>query len=452
MKLPFGLEISRQKAAVSSTDLSATRDAWLPLIGESFSGAWQRSIKIDRNAVLKFPALFSCMTLIASDVSKLGLKLVQEVEPDVWEPITSPAFWPVLRKPNRFQNNIQFREHWILSKLTHGNTYALKVRNDRGNVIALYILDPLLVQPLVAPGAAVFYELQADSLSTIGEKVTVPASEIIHDRMNAGLWHPLVGVSPITACGLASTQGLEILRTSTKFFENGARPGGLLTAPGSIGEDTAERLKADWQDNFGGANVGKVAVLGDGLKYESMSVNPVDAQLIGQLNMSEKMVCTAFHVPGYKVGVGETPKYDNAQVLNQIYYSDCLQKHIEDFEKVLGEGIKLPENYGVHLNIDDLLKMDMLTQIQFLKEAVGSKLMKPNEGRRRLNLRKTKGGDSLWGQQQDHSLEALARRDEMVTPDNVLIPPNEAPPAPANDDEEVAASFAQSIRKALITS
>ena len=88
-----------------------------------------------------------------------------------------------------------------------------------------------------------------------------------------------------------------------------------------------------------------------------------------------------------------------------------------------------------------------------LKEAVGAKIMKPNEARRRINLPKTGGGDSLWGQQQDHSLEALARRDEMVTPDGELIPQAE-PEAPiaANDDEEQqAATVGDLMRKALLT-
>lgn len=46
----------------------------------------------------------------------------------------------------------------------------------------------------------------ADNLSTLEEGLTVPASEIIHDRMNC-LFHPLVGISPIFACGLAAMAG-----------------------------------------------------------------------------------------------------------------------------------------------------------------------------------------------------------------------------------------------------
>ena len=50
----------------------------------------------------------------------------------------------------------------------------------------------------------------------------------------------------------------------------------MLTAPGAIADATAARLKTYWDTNFSGDNTGKVAVLGDGLKYEAMSVNAVE--------------------------------------------------------------------------------------------------------------------------------------------------------------------------------
>jgi phage portal protein BeeE len=53
-----------------------------------------------------------------------------------------------LRKPNRYQNRIQFWEGWILSKLMRGNTYVLKVRDDNRNVV-----KPLCARPEPREGA-----------------------------------------------------------------------------------------------------------------------------------------------------------------------------------------------------------------------------------------------------------------------------------------------------------
>lgn len=451
MKLPFGLQLSRQKAAVGPTDLSPSYGAgpWFP-IAESFTGAWQRGVVDQSNKnIFQFSPVFRCVTLIASDVAKLGIRLVQLTD-GVWEETTSPSFSPVLRKPNRYQTWIQFVESWMLSKLIHGNAYILKVRDNRGIVVAMYVLNPAGVQVLAAPGAAVFYRVQADNLSTIGEAVTIPASEIIHDRMNT-LYHPLVGMSPVAAASLSGALGVELQKQSATFFKNGARPSGFLSAPETIGKETAERLKSQWETKYSGENVGRVAVLGDGLKFEPIAMKAVDAQLVESLRISGEFVALAFGVPLFKINLGQLPGNANVATLNQIYFADALQKYLEDFESVLDEGLSLPQNYGVEFNIDNLLRMDQEAQARVEKELVSAKIKTPNEARKRWNLRKQKGGDSLWGQQQDHSLEALARRDEQHLPEGGVSPLPEPAKPQEDDDEEKAEKTAYFMRKALLS-
>jgi HK97 family phage portal protein len=391
---------------------------WFPLIRESFAGAWQNNVEVKPESVLAYHAVFACMTLIASDVAKLRVKLIGKTEGDVWQEITNPAYTPVLRKPNYYQTRIQFWESWMLSKLSRGNTYVLKERDERGVVRALYILEPKRVKPMVSSeDGSVWYELQTDWLSGLPtDTVLVPASEIIHDRFNC-LFHPLVGLSPIFACGLAAMQGLAIQNNSTNLFQNASRPGGLLIAPGEIRKEDAQRLKEYWDSGFSGQNSGKVAVLGDGLKYEALSVTPEDAQLIEQLKWTAEVVCSTFHVPPYKIGVGDMPSYNNVQALNVEYYSQCLQALIESAELCLDEGLSLGENIGVEFDLYSLLRMDSVTQMDMLTKAAG--VMSPNEMRKKLDLPPVPGGGSPYLQQQNYSLEALAERDAnspLVTP------------------------------------
>lgn len=408
------------------------RGSWFTLY-DSHSGAFQQAAPITTETALAFHAVYSCITLISNDVGKLPIKLVERSPGNIWQETESPAFSPVLRKPNHYQNHIQFKESWVLSKLTWGNAYALKERDGRGLVTALYLLDPTRVCPLVAPTGEVFYRIDGDNLSGVEAQVVVPASSVIHDRMNC-LFHPLVGLSPIFACGLAAQQGLAIQNNSSKFFENMSRPSGILTAPGAISKDTAERLKTQWEANYGGDNVGKVAVLGDSLKYEALSVNPVDAQLIEQLKMTAEVVCSTFHVPPFKVSVGTMPTYQNAEILNQIYYSDCLQSLIEQMELCLDEGLGLAtakdgRMLGVELDLDQLLRMDSATMVKTLGEGVNRAIYSPNEARQRLNLPPVEGGESPLMQQQNYSLVALARRDASEDPFG------KASPSTPTDDE-----------------
>src|SRR5690606_29332165 len=137
---------------------------WWPVIGESYPGAWQQNVEVRLDSALSFHAVFACQTLIASDIAKLRVKLVQQDSDGIWTEVRNSAYSPVLRKPNHYQNRIQFFENWVLSKLQRGNTYVLKGRDNRNVVTRLYVLDPTLVTPLVTDSGEVYYELRADNL------------------------------------------------------------------------------------------------------------------------------------------------------------------------------------------------------------------------------------------------------------------------------------------------
>lgn len=441
----FGYDFTVSKAVASPPDM---RGGWHPLINESYAGAWQRNVTVDQNAVLAYDALFSCMTLIAGDISKNRLKLVALEDSGIWKEVSNSAYSPVLRKPNHFQTRIQFFESWVLSKLQRGNTYVLKQRDGRGVVTGLYILDPQRVTPLVTPDAQVYYQLRSDNMAGLEEgSITVPATEIIHDRFNC-LFHPLVGLSPIYANGLAATQGLRIQENSANLFANGTRPGGLLIAPGKIDPENATRLKDYWDKNFTGKNTGKIAVLGDGLKFENLAMNAADAQLIEQLKWTAEVVCSTFHVPPYKIGVGEPPKYNNIQALNTEYYSQCLQVLFESIELCLdealgiGQGVKVNgTEYGTEFDIENLLRMDSVTQMDVLEKSKGK--LTVNEQRAKLDRPPVEGGETVYLQEQDHSLAWLAKRDAMPLEQPVADPVND------NDAELQAMRALLAIRKGL---
>ncbi len=446
----FGLQITRQKASPPLATVDTGR-GWWPVIRESFTGAWQRNEEIRVDTSLSNPVLFRCVTLIANDIAKMRLRLVAQDSAGIWSETESPAFSALLRKPNRYQTRIQFIFSWVLSKVVYGNVYVLKVRDNRNVVSQLYVLDPNRVKVLVAPDGSVFYQVKRDDLSGVSADLpAIPASEIIHDRWNT-LFHPLVGLSPIYAAGLPALQAQEISNTATRFFRNGARPSGLLTSDNEIDDVMAARLSKRWQENHGGLNLGKVAVMGSGLKFAAMAMNYVDAQVIEQLKWTGETIAGTLGVPAYMAGVGAAPLNNNVEALAQQYYSQCLQILIESIEECLDEGLGLLDKkdgvrLGTEFDLDDLLRMDSASQVKALVEGLKG-LYAPNEARRKMNLGPVTGGEQVYLQQQNYSVEALAKRDAKDDPFDTSsgsAKSIEPPPTAANDDvppEDLAAEF-----------
>ncbi|MBT8074851.1 MAG: phage portal protein, partial [Gammaproteobacteria bacterium] len=392
----------KDKALQSVDDRSWTRIFdWTPQ-------AWQTHHAYNtEDSVLSHPVVFACQTTIAGDIAKLPLTM-QRRTGKVWDEVREHEYSALYRRPNDYQNAIQFKESWILSKLIHGNTYVLKVREGR-RIVALHVLDPLKVHPLEADNGDVFYRLNEDRLSEIQEgQVIVPATEIIHDRFNT-LYHRLVGLSPIFAAGAPATIGLTSQKNMENFFANGSNPGGVLTAPGPISESTAIRLKEYWNNNFKGTSSGGIAVAGDGLKFDQMRMSNVDAQVLETLGWSDAKICAVFHVPPYMVGVGNVPAYNNVEALTQAYYSQCLQILIESMEALLDDGLGVEDQQRTQLDIDaGLFRMDSSTLMKALGEGTKNGLLAPDEAREKINQPPVPGGQYPYLQQQNYSLEALA--------------------------------------------
>lgn len=457
---PFDLQVGRKASGMDLvTEIPWTGgNGWWPVVREAFTGAWQRNHPTSVEDALAHPTFWTCVTLIAGDVAKLRPMLTQENNDGITQEVQNSAYSPVIRKPNHYQDRIQFLSYWITCKLTRGNTYILKERDGAGKVVNLYILDPTRVRPLVAPNGDVYYALGQDALSGVGtESAVVPAREIIHDRMNA-IYHPLCGLSPVFASGHAALLGLKIMRNTQTAAENGSMIGGLLVAPGRISAETSARLEEHWNANYAGsANAGKVAAIGDGLKFEKPNVmSAVDAQIIDQLKWGDEKICATLHVPGYMAGVGPLPSFNNVEALTVVYYGQCLQILVESLELCYTEGVIEDEtsSYAVELDLEGLDRFDSLAKTERLAKGIQGGLLKPDEGRRALNRGKVPGGNNVFMQEQNWPLDTLAAREVPVkgapapaAPGPAALPAAPAAPAlPAKKDLDPDTLFGKVMR------
>lgn len=456
----FGFDLTIKKRAPSSLNaVSDWRGGWRRIL-EPFSGAFQQNKEEARGDIVTYPTLYACLFRISSDIGKLPYMLVTE-SGGIVTPTTSPAYSPVLTKPNLYQTQAQFREQWMLSKLMNGNTYVLKYRDERRVVIGLFILDPERVLPMVADSGEVYYQIS--SQNTAGRwplpggypatQIVVPASEIIHDRCMT-IHHPLIGVPPLCAANWPAVKNMKIMRSATEFFANNAQPGGLLTAPAGMTEDDAKTVQDYWANNFTGSNSGRVAVIGADMKFTPFAMKSIDAQMIEQMRYGDEQICQPFGMPPFKVGIGSLPSGLGVDGLNQLYYADALQTHIEHMEGLLNEGLRIASPMSVELNLEPLLRMDEAKRAEVEVKLVGGKIKTPDEGRRRFNLPAIPGGGAIYGQHQDYPLSMLEDRaswdpNMMQNQTEPVAEPETEPVAPAESEEVAEAKAIIATNRAI---
>lgn len=413
----------RQEKALNAVD--SRRGGWFRIL-EPFSGAWQRNIEEKRHDLITYPALFACINRLSSDIGKLPFHVLRRQQNGVYDRASSSDFNEVLKKPNGYQTAGQFREYWMITKLTNGNAYALKERDARGRVTALYLLDPERVMPMVSDSGRVYYQLYTDSLNGLPdgypfENLVVPSSEIIHDRCMT-VHHPLIGVPPLAAAYWPALKNFKILKSATEFFANNAQPGGLLTAPAGMGEEDAKTIQEYWNTNFTQGNSGKVAIIGADMKFTPFAMKSIDAQMIEQMRYSDEQICQPFGIKPYKIGIGNPPAGWKAYDINTEYYSDALQPHIEHMETLLEEGLGVEDPLTINIDTEPLLRMDEISRAEVAVKLTGGGVETPNEGRSRFGLPPLPGGDTVYLQQQDIPLDqamlnVASRPDQDVQPE-----------------------------------
>ncbi len=98
----------------------------------------------------------------------------------------------------------------------------------------------------------------------------------------------------------------------SKFYANGATLSGVLEHPGVIKDPS--RVRESWTYTFGGSsNAGKVAVLEEGMKYQSISIAPNEARFLETRKFQIDEIARIFRVPPHMVGDLDRATFSNIE-------------------------------------------------------------------------------------------------------------------------------------------
>lgn len=413
-------------------------------VHESFPGAWQMNRECWGPSGI-FSAVYACIAIIAGDMAKLPprVRLQKADGSKVDQPNHTAAL--VLNNPNTYQTRVDFWGQFMASALFVGNAYVFLAR-DAANVIrSMHILDPRQVRVLLSDDGSVFYKIGQERLAELLATDVIPARDILHHRLLT-MNHPLVGMTPLYAAGVSAMTGQTIQQNSYAFFANMSRASGVLTSPGKISQELANRLKTEWDQNFKGGQMGRTAVLGEGMKWEPLTISAADAQLIEQLRWSVEDVARCFRVPTYMLTDASKVSFKNAEQLARNYYSQTLQYHIESIEARVDQAFELTGNTFCEFDLAAMMRMEFDARMAAYQQGIQSGVLTINEARKLEELEPMEGGDEPLIQTQYRPL-SMAGQPATAPPAPPADPPAPAEPdEPDADDEPVADEELSALR------
>lgn len=363
---------------------------WRSLIGSGRSAA---GIAVTPDSALAITVLQNCVTLLAESIGQLPLEMYRRLGDGKREAASSHPLYDVLRyQPNPWQTPYEYREAAQLAMGLRGNCYSFIERDDDGAVKALYPLHNDKVLVLKGGDLRPVYR--------IGGHEPLPMRLIHHVR-----WHTknhYTGISPIElhadAVGLAQA----VRQYAGKSFANGTAVSGVIErpreAPPIKEQGSIDRILDQWGSKFSGIdNAKKVAMLQEGMTFKPVSMNNVDAELLGILKATGLDLARIYKIPPHMVNDLEKASYNSLEQLLIQYVIFALMPWVKRHEQAMMRDFLLPterRDYFIEFNLSGLLRGDQKSRYDAY--AIGRQWgwLSINDIRRLENMPPVANGDS----------------------------------------------------------
>lgn len=316
----LGIE-QRDLTATLATPPEWLRDAITG--GSTYTG---QTVGVD-NAVSLVP-VYSAVSLLAGSIGSLPLVVYRRLN-EGRERAENHRTWGLLH--NQPNPSMAADEVWELvggHLCLWGNAFLAKIRDDFGIVKELWPLRPSRVQVGVDERGRYFI--------VDGRNDRYTEEDILHIR---GLGTDgVVGLSPVQLAKQMLAGSMALEEFTGRFWANNAHPGGVLQHPNKLSDEAAARLKAVWEAAHGSLrNAGKVAVLEEGMQWQSTGMPLEDAQFIETNKFNDLRIAQLFRVPPYMLGAatGDSLTYANTEMQGIDFVRWSLRRWLVRIENSL---------------------------------------------------------------------------------------------------------------------
>lgn len=359
-------------------------------------------IHVNSHTALQVTAVMACVSILSEDVAKLPPIVYRRLPKGGKVAVKASEHYlaRLLRTPNDWQTRFEWLECMMAALLLRGNGYSVIIRDWRGQPEQLVPVHPDRVSLYEAPDGSWFFTVSRSGMHEMAVlkdmPLMIPAEDMFHVRWLAS-GNTLLGQARVQlmreAIGVAASQE----QHAAKMLGNGARPSGALKTASKLSQPAYDRLKTEWVNNYGGLNnAGKVAILEEGLSWEPLGMNSVDAEFMASRQFQLEDMARGFRMPPHKLGITTRGSGTVLVQQDQDYLNNVITSYLERFEpKLEALGDLDGEEYFVEFDVSRFLRADMQTRYNAYRTGIVGVFLTPNEIRAAEGLAPVKGGDVL---------------------------------------------------------
>ena len=379
-----------------TSTLSAPKE-WL---SSMFSKTSTSGVNVTVDKALEHSTVYSCVNILSESMASLPFSVYEKTskkQKNYTKKATNHPLHELLHdEPNDDMTSFSWMQVVMMHLTLRGNHYSQIIRNNAGNVVGIYPLDPEKMQIIRLESGKIAYLYRHDTLGEQG----LDASEILH--FIGMTLDGIVGLSPISYNRNTIGASIAMEEFGATLFKNGATPSGVVSGNGvkSMSDTAFERFRQSFKDNYQGLmNAGKPLILEDGFTFTPITISNRDGQYLESRKFTKAEIAAIYRVPLHMINELDKATFSNIEHQSMQFVVDAVRPWAVRIEKEIKRkcfSTKEKKSYFVKLNLGALLRGDTKSRYEAYESAITKGCwMTRNEARELEDLNPIDGLDEM---------------------------------------------------------
>jgi len=354
-------------------------------------GMTAAGVKVTEDISLQSTTVFAAMRIIAESVASLPLVIFRRRGRAKERATDHPLYGVLHDLANGELTAMELRETIMGHAALWGTAYGEIEYDAAGQVRGLWPLRADSGFPIHDEAGKLWLQYRLPG----GQEVRLPWYRI--HKVQGISRDGVVGYEPIRLAAQAVGLILGTERYGAAFFQNGARPGGVLEHPGHLNPKARDALRAQWTAMHSGLNnAQRVAILEEGMKFNALGIPNEEAQFLQTRQFQVTEIARLFRIPPHMLADLDRATFSNIEHQSLEFVMHTLRPWLVRVEQAIYRDLLTPAErqtlFARHI-VEGLLRGDTTSRYAGYQSGINTGWMTRNEARELEDLNPLDGLD-----------------------------------------------------------
>lgn len=303
------------------------------------------------DGALQISTVWACIDRRATMVASLPIHVYDQRGGEKILARTSRLYALLHDSPNSRMTPFEFWRAMMMNYDLRGNAYARLDKDGAGEVVAMWPMPADQVKTDVLDDGSMIYTYR------LGNNVMVLAAESVLHLKNLG--NGTTGMAKLEFMRATTDEAAKAQESASKIFGNGGKPTGVLMMDKVLNPEQRARLAVTFAGMAVGG-MGRVHLLEGDMKYQQLSLSPVEQQLLETRRYGVEEICRWFDVPPVLVHNANVTAWGTGiELIVQGFYTTAIRPTVINIEQALRKRVMTARqraSMALEYSLDALLR------------------------------------------------------------------------------------------------